>query len=315
MPNPCRIRTRRRGRVTIGRSALAWAEQRPGRRFLLLLEDKRLLNLPRRSIPVLSLLLGLTLTDRIDAEEVPVERLFDDGLEAFAPDTLRLNRLELRDPHLFTQLIICADVTAAFNEQIDANINSDADGDGFLDASPLLLMEPFAPPREGRMVQVGGVCTAPAATAVCMPTGTAPARPFEPRETALCRAALPGTVSGYAPPVPSIVGPCFTDAPQSAQQSLNGLVLQLQQATIAGSYTPAAPDRIELGLLRGFVREIDADQILIPPDVPLIGGQPLSALLPGGAGNCAAGDDRDMLNGEPGWWFYFAIEAERVAAP
>jgi len=49
--------------------------------------------------------------------------------------------------------------------------------------------------------------------------------------------------------------------------------------------------------------------------VPLIGGQPLSALLPGGAGNCAAGDDRDMLNGEPGWWFYFAIEAERVAAP
>jgi len=67
--------------------------------------------------------------------------------------------------------------------------------------------------------------------------------------------------------------------------------------------------------LRGFVREIDADQILIPPDVPLIGGQPLSALLPGGAGNCAAGDDRDMLNGEPGWWFYFAIEAERVAAP
>ncbi len=261
-----------------------------------------------------SLLLGLALTERVEAQELPVERLFEDGLETFAPDTLRLSRLELRDPHLFALVIICADVTSALNDQIDASINSDDDGDGFLDASPLLLMEPFAPPLQGRLAQVAGVCTAPASNAVCVPAGSAPARPFEPRESALCRAELPGTISGYLPPVPSIVGPCFTDSPQSAQQSLNGLVLDLRQATIAGSYTPAAPNRIEAGLLRGFIREADADQILIPPEVPLIGGQPLSALLPGGAGNCAAGDDRDVLDGEAGWWFYFAIEAERVAA-
>lgn len=267
--------------------------------------------LPR--VLLLPLLFGPALPNWVDAQELPVERLFEDGLETFAPDVLRLSRLELRDPHLFAQVIICADVTAAFNDQIDSNINSDADGDGFLDASPLLLMEPFAPPLQGRMVQTGGICSAPATTAECLPIAPGPARPFEVRDSTLCRAALPGTISGYQPSVPSINGPCFTDSPQTAQQSLNGLMLELQQASLAGSYTSTAPDRIESGLLRGFIRETDADLLLIPADVPLIGGQPLSALLPGGAGNCAAGDDRDTLDGQTGWWFYFSIQAERVA--
>jgi hypothetical protein len=46
--------------------------------------------------------------------------------------------------------------------------------------------------------------------------------------------------------------------------------------------------------------------------VPIVGGQPLSSVLPGGAGNCAAGDDRDVLDAVTGWWFYLNYPADEV---
>ena len=106
---------------------------------------------------------------------------------------------------------------------------------------------------------------------------------------------------------------CFF--PGDRQQALGGVALTLLDAVVAGTYAPTSPDRIDSGLLRGFVREVDAENTLIPTDVPVIGGLPLAAVLPGGAGNCAAGDDRDTLDGELGWWFYLAFESERAPAP
>ena len=66
--------------------------------------------------------------------------------------------------------------------------------------------------------------------------------------------------------------------------------------------------------MRGFVSETDADNTILPAGLPIIGGLPLSALLPGGTGNCAAHDDRDMLEGVRGWWFYLNFSAERIQA-
>ncbi len=47
------------------------------------------------------------------------------------------------------------------------------------------------------------------------------------------------------------------------------------------------------GLMRGFLSEAEAATVLLPATLPIVGGQPITVLLPGGAGNCAAHDDRD----------------------
>ncbi|MGB0514427.1 MAG: hypothetical protein ACPGJE_06270, partial [Wenzhouxiangellaceae bacterium] len=236
---------------------------------------------PLRMKSLHGLLLGAALTGApAFAQETPVETLFFDGLEAFEPAVMRISRLELLDPHVFANVILCTDVTATFNDNIDASINADGDGDGVLDSSPLLLMEPFAPPQSGRLAQGEGVCTDPVGTTECgIATAGEPA-PFEARDAGVCRGPLAGTTSGYTPPVPTIGGPCFTDRPGDRQQALAGIALTLLDAVVAGSYTPANPNRIDSGLLRGFVRETDAETTLIPSEVPVIGGLPLAALLP-----------------------------------
>ena len=66
------------------------------------------------------------------------------------------------------------------------------------------------------------------------------------------------------------------------------------------------------GLLLGFLLESEADAILIPADIPVVGGQPLSALFPGGTGNCSGGDDRDVHMSESGWWLYFNFTATLI---
>jgi len=265
---------------------------------------------------LLLLLLGAALIPATaSGQETPVETLFFDGLEAFEPAVMRISRLQLLDPHVFAEVVVCVDVTTTFNDNIDASINTDGDGDGFLDASPLLLMEPFAPPESGRLAQGEGVCTVPISSSECAIAIAGAPSPFEARDSGVCRGPLAGTTSGYTPPVPTIGGPCFTDPIADRNQMLSGVTLSLLDAVSAGTYAPASPDRIDAGLLRGFVREVDAENTLIPAEIPVLGGQPLASLLPGGAGNCAAGDDRDTLEGEPGWWFYLAFDAERVPEP
>lgn len=265
---------------------------------------------------LLPLLLGAALIPApAYGQETPVETLFFDGLEDFRPAVMRISRLQLLDPHVFTEVVVCADVTSFFNDNIDSNINTDGDGDGFLDSSPLLLMEPFAPPESGRLAQGEGVCTAPISSTECAIAIAGAPTPFEAHDTGVCRGPLAGTTSGYTPPVPTINGPCFTDPVADRDQMLSGVTLTLLDAVLAGTYTPATPDRIDAGLLRGFVREVDAENTLIPAEIPVVGGLPLAALLPGGTGNCAAGDDRDTFNGEPGWWLYLAFDAERVPVP
>jgi len=248
------------------------------------------------------------------AQEIMPDTLFIDDMESLQADIMRFSQLQLRDPHLFADALFCVDVTSEFNEEINASLNEDNDADGLLDASPLLLLEPFAPPQVGRLAQAEGACTAPAASTQCSILLPAPANPFAVSSDGLCRSALADTTSGYQPPVPSIAAPCFSDRRSSRSVMFDGLVLSLQQAVIAGSYDSAEPAAINAGLLRGFVSETAAEAVIIPADVPLIGGQPLAALLPGGAKNCAAGDDRDSLDGVSGWWFYFFYQADLAAA-
>ena len=95
-----------------------------------------------------------------------------------------------------------------------------------------------------------------------------------------------------------------------AFRTLGDLAVTLGDVQLAGTFVgEVLVTSLESGLIRGFLSETDADLLLLPKDLPIVGGQPLSVLLPGGTNNCAFGDDRDMHEGVLGWWFYFNYTA------
>ena len=72
----------------------------------------------------------------------------------------------------------------------------------------------------------------------------------------------------------------------------------------SGGAVTVADGPIGRVMMRGFLRESDADATLLPAGLPLVGGRPVSVLLKGGTGSCATGSDKDVLDGVTGWWFY-----------
>ncbi|MEE4331347.1 MAG: hypothetical protein V2J10_10795, partial [Wenzhouxiangella sp.] len=183
--------------------------------------------------------------------EIEVDVILPDRLEAHPSELSRINRLALRDPHIFIEVEpipgfpICVDATdpltpdaPSFNGVLDAAINSDDDGDGFLDASPLLVLQPRGwPESPGALALVPGVCTAPAESTSCETVDPFTTRWFDSLTEGVCRAPLPGTVTGYTPAVPSIEGPCFATHPAPLSLAIEALPFNLEAATISASWT------------------------------------------------------------------------------
>jgi hypothetical protein len=256
-------------------------------------------------------------------DEIQVDTILPDRLEAHASELFRINRLALRDPHIFVEpvpgLPLCVDATdstdsdlPSFNGVLDAAINGDDNGDGFLDASPLLVLKPRGwPESPGALALVPGACTAPVDTTACKTIEAPVTRWFDNRTDGLCRGPLGGTVSGYDPEVPNIDGPCFATHPAPLTLAIQELPLNLEAATVAGDWSMIGNEIVGPALLRGFLSEKDAEAIVFPEDIEVIGGQTLASLLAGGQGSCAAGSDMDQFGGIDGRWFYFDIEATR----
>ncbi|MEM6454425.1 MAG: hypothetical protein AAF772_04955, partial [Acidobacteriota bacterium] len=241
-------------------------------------------------------------------------------------DTFRLDALILRDPHVFADLggfFGCQDITdsvlgglgPSFNDQLAAALDEDGDGDGLLDVSLVQRLQPLDPlaamlPTES----VRADCTAPVPSTLCMPLPGAisSVATYDGLDAGLCLEAIAGTTSGYAPAVPSIAGPCLVTAAQDSAIVLLDIALELLDVQLAGVAVGDPIDQLTPGLLIGFLPEATADAVVVPVDVPVLGGQPLSALLPGGTGNCATGDDRDMWRGQSGWWLYLESTARAV---
>ena len=80
------------------------------------------------------------------------------------------------------------------------------------------------------------------------------------------------------------------------------------------------PSRIVNGIIRGFLSEAQAQAATFDMAIPIVGGDTMYEHLaaggaPGSACEGVAGfttDDRDMLAGETGYWFYLNFEAELV---
>jgi hypothetical protein len=240
------------------------------------------------------------------------------------PDVFRFADLDLRDPHVFLDVpgFGCLDVTddappggPSVNEQLATAVTTDDDGDGLLDLSVLLGFRPFDTAAVGLRLDAGpGDCLEPIGATVCdwrippVPRTTS----YDALSSGACVEPHSGTTSGYTPGITVPFAPCVGSAPALLPFRLFGQTFALEEGQVGAAFLPGPVSVLSDGLFLGFLTEVVADTILLPPDLPIVGGQPLSILFPGGAGNCAAGDDRDLLDGESGWWLYFNYPAEVV---
>lgn len=219
----------------------------------------------------------------------------------------RLDAIELRDPHLFVDAGSCIDATHSFNVDLQARLQADNEPqDGNFDLSwvlafrPLDLALPVVPLQFGQ-----ATCQPPLFTPTCgLVSELIIADDAAFLAAGRCLASEPGSVRPYAPGVPSISAPCFVSEPEAVMLTLGPLELPLRSMQTAATFFGNPPIAVAPGLIRGFLAESDASAIVVAEEVPMIGGRPMVALLPGGASNCAAYSDKDMHQGVAGWWVY-----------
>jgi hypothetical protein len=256
------------------------------------------------------------------AAEVQPDWWMADDFEFSAQPLQRVTAINIRDPHFFvTPLAGCVDFTdnnilgqpnTSVNGQINTALNADANNDSFFDNSTLWIFPPTLSNRVQRLDTAAGICSTPAATSACAFPASTMAGNYTVVSSGVdaCFEPIPNTTGSYTPAVPTLNTPCFVQSEQAVSAlNFNGVSLPLYRTRIAGSASGGQPGgRV---MLRGFLRETDANNALIPANVPLIGGRPISSLLAGGTGNCSTRNDKDMLDGVSGWWFYL----EQTLAP
>ncbi len=238
------------------------------------------------------------------------------------PTVFRFSDLDLRDPHLFVEVFpFCFDFTdtpipltdTSFNGSIADLVTTDGDDDGFLDLSILTLFRPFDVLADALRLDIApGVCTAPIDGTSCTRVVSSLVTTYDGLAAGTCLETLPGTTSGYSPGIDEPAAPCFATAAVTLALALGDVEVPLTDAQVAAVWEGDPVTSLGQGLLRGFLSEADADAVLLPPELPVVGGQPLSMLLPGGSGNCAGDDDRDLHLGVTGWWFYLNFTADQV---
>ena len=217
----------------------------------------------------------------------------------------------------------CNDITddgglfPSVNELIQDGITMDSEPDGFLDLNFLLQFRPLDPAGTGQRVdQRNGICTAPMAGTNCTHDPEIDAAVFWydtlPLAGGTCLEPVAGSTTGYMPEIATPEGPCFVTMEGDLSVGFLGVGFDLESAQLAATLVGGPPLELSDGLMMGFLSEADADAILFPADIPFIGGEPLSSVLPGGATNCHTGDDSDMLDSTRGWWFYFNFPAVEV---
>lgn len=245
------------------------------------------------------------------------------------PTAFRFDTLRLRDPHAFVTIFIgCSDITDTalggngVNQQFATQMTTDANNDGNLDLSPTLVFRPLN--QGGTLMSPTEIhfaeCTAPVAGTMCSP-GTDPPILLTGtnQTTGTCLGPIAGTTGHtapgtgtYTPAITQTTSPCFSTGTSTVSINLAGVTITLRDARIAATYTGTPATGVVNGLLRGFITEADANATIFPAGTAIIGGRPLSFILPGGAGNCANHSAKDTNNGVVGWWFYLNFTAPRA---
>lgn len=125
---------------------------------------------------------------------------------------------------------------------------------------------------------------------------------------------------------------CFRSSDVTVSLELSGISLPLEAASLSGEWAGGIPaTRIENGVLTGFLKKSVADSIdlIAALALPVEGGNLwLSTLLPGGRSSsvrqiisisvpaCRPANtntnERDIHEGEEGWWFYINYDASAL---
>jgi len=233
-----------------------------------------------------------------------------DGSCALEPGTAyRADTLVVRDPHMFA-LSGAIDVTDTVNNAITDGLTMDADTppDGKLDLSIVLVFRPVNPSAGSTAADavIGPACAPPAATTTCAsdPAATI-VHSTATNGDATCLTPTAGTTGGYSPPIMTPAGRCFVTDKEIVAITLGGVELMLEDAQIAATYGTGAPDSLSDGLLVGFISQAAADATILPADLPVVGGDPLSSLL-------KTSDQDTGPGGATGWWFYINFTAQKV---
>ena len=257
-----------------------------------------------------------------DGNTVPGDGCDEKCAIEIVPTAFRLRTLELRDPHAFAEVFfICMDVTDRLNNEFAKALTSDDSDppDGLLDLNVVQIFRPLAQQTsETPFELVFADCTTPLESSTCSLPEDTVVPPVLTRASSLtegvCIAPEPGTVRPYSPTVTSATGPCYASAPETILLRVKGIELTLTSAQVGATYVGNPADRLVNGMVKGFISEADADMVILPDNLPVVGGQPLSSILRGGAGNCKSGSDMDTgPGGIPGWWIYFNFTADVVS--
>ena len=245
------------------------------------------------------------------------------------PDAFRVDLIELRDPHVFVELApgACFDITdpnvlgISLNELIADAITMDSEPDGLLDVSLLSVFRPLAqPPAPGGIAEIYTAdCMPPLGGESCAPGATPPGiTTYVNQATGTCAVPLAGTtgpenLGTYPPGIATPGAPCYASLPIDTTFNLAGIDIALEDVEQGATFVGAPATGLVDGLITGFLSETDADLIVLPATLPIVGGQPLSSLLPGGTNSCAPTNDRDTgPGGVTGWYFYFNFTAHEV---
>jgi hypothetical protein len=238
-----------------------------------------------------------------------------------APTAFRITDLNLRDPHVFLDFFgQCVDVTDgpgfAFNDNLDASIQTDTDGDGRLDQNYLLIFDPLDQVGAGGdcMFMDGVWCTPPVWQTACW-VGWEGSFIYPATYTNLAGGA-PGIIQGsvvhsYTPAIAVPSPPYFFTYFDNLHLDLGGIPVTFRFADMTANYVGNPATQID-GLIRGFIPESVANRTILPASLPVVGGQPLSILFPGGSGNCAPWSDKDVYGGVTGWHVYLNFTAVKV---
>lgn len=220
------------------------------------------------------------------------------------PLAMRINELTLMDPHIF--VLAGVDLTNTVNELIADEVTMDGDDppDGNLDVSFVLRFTPYNPDASSTPLDlVFPDCTAPMASTSCTATDAPPVDLTANNMNAVCLDALPDTTGGYQPPLQPATAPCFATDPIDITVPVGDFDIPLEEGQVAATYGDGTI--LTNGVIRGFLSEAAAQNVTIPADIPIVGGNPLTEIL--------SEDDQDMgPGGVTGWWFYLNFRADVV---
>ncbi len=234
----------------------------------------------------------------------------DCKVEHLAPTAFRIDSMVLDDPDIYVNALGCFKLTSTINTQIATNLTGDANSDGLYDLSPVLVFRPLAQhAASSDMDFLLAACKV--ADGSCSGAGiTNYAAPANNHVSGVCLQAAADHTNGAAVNKPT--NNCFVNDPVTLQISLQGALITLQDAQIAAVYSADPATGLTTGLIRGFLSQADADATTLPASIPLVGGQPVAALL-GGDEFCGTGhNDEDTYNGARGWFFYLNFTATKV---